>query len=87
MSLLSLIESLASKICNIEEQIKVKSESVGNIVKSIDKLANDRVEHSSYLNVLSGALQAYNDALAAVRQSHALSESSEVTVNPEEVSE
>lgn len=59
----NLIEVLKQKVENVEQQMKQRSEHLGGLSQSIDKMSSERVESHAHLHLLSGALQAYQDVM------------------------
>src|ERR1700693_470306 len=68
MSLMSVFESIKSKVLHVENQIKQHTESFDAIAKTIDKLSGDRLNTSAYIHALNGAHQAYHDVIALVKE-------------------
>lgn len=68
MSLMSIFESIKSKVLHVESQIKQHTEAAESIARTIDKLSGDRLNTSAYVHALNGAHQAYHDVINLVKE-------------------
>jgi hypothetical protein len=67
MSFASIVSTVESKIAELQTQVKTHSGFLTEIGQALEKFAADKLTTNNNLNILNGAIQAYNDVLKVVK--------------------